>query len=148
MSQIMVTSEWTDKIAFRGQAGEFQPVTMDVKTPIGSGLGPTPKQLVLLAMSGCSGMDVVSLLKKNRQDLKTFKIEAEAKTAEVHPMVFTEVKLKYHLNSEVDRVKAKEVVDLSLSKYCAVSAMVARSAKITYEIFCGSELVGSGQAMF
>ncbi|PIS10952.1 MAG: hypothetical protein COT73_06660 [Bdellovibrio sp. CG10_big_fil_rev_8_21_14_0_10_47_8] len=121
---------------------------MDGKRPIGDESGPSPKQLVLAAICGCTGMDVISLLRKYKQETKTFEIDAEASATEGHPVMFKEVKLKYQLSGDLDIEKIKEAVHLSMTKYCSVSAMISKAAPINYEIFLNSEKIGAGEANF
>ena len=134
-------------MAFNSVFEDFN-VPMDAKKPFGDDSAPTPKQLVLSAICGCSGMDVVSLLKKYKQVVKTFEMEAQASHTEVHPIVFKEVKLKYILHGELDANKVIEAVQLSQTKYCSVSAMITKAAPIFYEIYLNDEKLSEGKSEF
>ena len=147
MSEVKAVCRWQDKMTFNTALDEFN-VPMDAKKPIGSDSAPTPKQLVLAAICGCTGMDVISLLKKYKQAVETFEIEAEAGPTDIHPIVFKKVKLKYRLQGKFDIEKVKEAVRLSQSKYCGVSAMISKSAPIFYEIFINNEKVADGKSDF
>lgn len=134
-------------MSFNATIGDFN-VLMDTKSPIGSDSAPSPKQLVLAAICGCTGMDVASLLKKYKLNPDFFEIEASATIGDGYPATFKEVNLKYHLKGALDLEKVKEAVYLSQSKYCGVSAMIAKCAPITYEIYLNGEKSASGEADF
>lgn len=108
----------------------------------GTGTGPTPMETVLLALAGCTGMDVVSILRKMRAPLADLRIEVEAERAREHPRVFTAIHLRYHLNGEgLKPEQAVRAVGLSQEKYCSVSAMLRASARLTYEVVLNGSLI-------
>jgi putative redox protein len=97
--------------------------------------GPTPKPLVLAALGGCTGMDVVSLLKKMRVDYTRFRVTAEAETTTEHPIVYNRIHLIYEFSGkDLPLDKLQKAVDLSQERYCSVSAMLRKAAELTYEI--------------
>ena len=147
MSDVKAVCRWQDKMTFNTALDDFN-VSMDAKKPIGSDSAPTPKQLVLAAICGCTGMDVISLLKKYKQITKTFEIEAHASPTDAHPIAFKEVKLKYMFQGELEIEKVKEAVRLSQTKYCGVSAMISKAAPIFYEIYVNQEKVADGKSEF
>lgn len=101
----------------------------------GKNRGPRPKALLLSGLAGCTGMDVASLLGKMRVSFDTFQVEAQSTSTGEHPKVFREILLRYvFTGSELDREKIQKAVDLSLSKYCGVHAMLAKTAAIRHEI--------------
>ena len=133
---------------FTAEADDHR-VQMDAKSPIGTDAALTPKQLLLAGICGCTAMDVVALLKKNKQPLENFEVEADAVTTEgVHPAVFKEVKLTFHLKGELDAQKVLEAVRLSQTKYCGVSAMVSQSVPISYTVNLNGDSIGVGKADF
>jgi putative redox protein len=141
-------AKWIEKMHFAAEAGGLS-VPMDAKPPIGSGVALTPKDLVLAGLCGCTGMDVVALLRKNKQSMEGMEISAEATPREgSHPMVFREVKLIFEVRGPVDRDVLLESVRLSQTKYCGVSAMLARAFPINYEVRLNSETIGTGSAEF
>ena len=142
-----LTATWKQKMLFTAEADSHS-VVMDAKAPFGSESALTPKQLVLAAACGCTGMDIVGLLKKHKQPMEEFTIEAAAKTHEGHPAVFEEMELIFRLTGPIDSKTLIEAVQLSQSKYCSVSAMLAKAMPIHYKIFLNSELIGSGSAKF
>jgi len=119
------------------------------KTSGGDDSGPSPKELVLAGIIGCTGIDAVSILEKMRQPLVDLKISSQAEKAAGELGVFGEVTLQYFFTgSELDASKVKRAVDLSMTKYCGVSAMIAEIAPIKYEIFLNGNSLGQGQAHF
>ncbi len=101
---------------------------------LGEQKAPAPMEAFLMSLGGCTGMDVVSILRKMRAEPKKFEIYIEAERASEHPRVYTHVKLKYYFEG-TDYEKAKKAVELSQNRYCPVSAMLRRSgAKVEYEI--------------
>lgn len=94
--------------------------------------GPRPMQLVLLGLCGCTGMDVVSILKKKRQPFTSLKVKATAERAEEHPRVFTEIHLEFVIKGEdVDPKAVERAIELSQTKYCSASAMLGQVAEMT-----------------
>ena len=101
----------------------------------GENKGPSPKPLVLTSLSGCTGMDVVSLLKKMRVDYENFSIEIEASLTEEHPKYYDKIHVVYAIKVKPeDEGKVKKAVDLSQERYCGVSYMLSQSSQLTYEI--------------
>ena len=141
-------STWTEKMKFDAESRNFK-IQMDAKSPMGSDSAMTPKELLLLAVSGCTGMDVVALLKKFKQPFETFSVDAEGELTEgTHPSIFKEIHLTFKITGNVEALKAIEAVELSQTKYCGVSAMVAKSVPIHYTLLINEKKVGSGQAKF
>lgn len=97
--------------------------------------GPKPKPMLLVSLAGCTGMDVISLLKKMRVDYDDFKIEITGKLTDEHPKYYHEINIKYHVwGNNVDQSKVKKSVDLSQERYCGVSYMLSKAAQINYTI--------------
>ena len=139
---------WNEKMKFTGEADGLS-VSMDTKSPVGSDSALTPKQLTLAGVCGCTAMDVVGLLRKFKQNLQSFTVEAEAPTTEGgHPVVFKEIKLLFRMHGPIEKEKALEAVKLSQTKYCGVSAMLSKAAPITYTVELNGEVIGDGHAQF
>jgi putative redox protein len=101
----------------------------------GQNLGPRPKALVLTALAGCTGMDVVSILSKMRVAFEAFDVSVEGELSAEHPKVYSKIHVVYRLKGkDIDRTKVERAVDLSRTKYCGVSAMLKHTANITHEI--------------
>jgi putative redox protein len=109
---------------------------VDAKPEVGGGnLGPRPKGLLLSALGGCTGMDVVSVLGKMRVALDGFRVEVEAPLTEDHPRVYSSIHIRYIFQGkDLPMDKLERAVQLSQEKYCGVSAMLAKSAPVTHEI--------------
>jgi len=96
-----------------------------------------PMEMLLLSLAGCTGMDVVSILSKMRQDVKDFRMTVEGERREEHPRIFTKITLHYYFKGKgLETDKIERAISLSQEKYCSVSAMLKESAevKFTYEI--------------
>ncbi len=101
----------------------------------GENRGPRPKLLLLAGLDGCTGMDVVAILRKMRQSWGGFYLEVDAETADSHPMIFTDIHIRYVFKGDdLDRSKVERAVSLSREKYCALSAMLGKTADISHEI--------------
>ncbi len=105
--------------------------------------GPTPMEAVLMALCGCTSVDVVHILQKKRQPLATLTVSAEAEQRAEPPNYFTKIKLVYAVTSEagaqLSRKAVEDAVALSKDKYCSVSAMLEKSAEIEFVIDYGDE---------
>ena len=137
----MVTVTWVPPMQFSGSAARGSTVTMDAaQSDGGTGTGPTPMENLLLALAGCTGMDVVSILRKMRIPLEELQIDVSGERAADHPRVFTSIHLHYALRGAgLDAQSAQKAVTLSVDKYCSVAAMLKRTAKITYDIAVSAE---------
>ncbi|MFN7825326.1 MAG: OsmC family protein [Pseudobdellovibrionaceae bacterium] len=141
--------KWTDKMHFSAKIRQHEH-GMDAKAESGGeDSAPSPKELLLSSIAGCTAMDVVSLMKKMRVDFTEFRVSAEAETTESHPRVFKVVQLKFLVNGGApDLEKIKKSVDMSLTKYCGVSAMVSKVSPLEYEIVINGQVAASGKAHF
>jgi putative redox protein len=121
---------------FDGETGDGTRIVMDAMPEHGgTGAGPSPMQTVLMAMAGCTGMDVVSILRKMRAPLDALTISVSAERAAEHPKLFTKIHLRYEFSGQgLLREQVEKAVALSLEKYCSVAAMLGRSATVTHEI--------------
>ena len=139
--------QWNNKMHFVVDVGGFK-VDMDANPPFGEAKYPTPKQLLISSMAGCTAMDVISLLKKYKQPLTSFRMEVDAEAVMTQPQVFNEAVMKYFVDGVVDAEKFKEAIHLSLSKYCSVNAMVSKVVEIKWVAVLNGEEVGTGTAEF
>lgn len=118
-------------------------IIMDADTEWGGkDLGPRPKPLLLIALSGCSGMDVVSLMEKMRvQDYK-FKVDVEADSTTDHPIIYHTIRMYFRFWGEnIPQDKAIKAVTMSLERYCGAYAMLSRSANISSKIYINDQEV-------
>lgn len=107
----------------------------------GTDKGPSPKGLLLSGLIGCTGMDTVSILKKMHIDYNDFTITAETELTEEHPKVFKDIYIIYNFEAKdnIDDSKLIRAVDLSMTKYCGVSAMLVKNSNINYMIKLNGE---------
>ena len=129
-------TKWVDALAFDATADSGHTVRIDT-TVEGGGLGSgmNPKKMVLGALSACSGMDVVEVLKKMKVAFSKLEIDAEADQTEEHPKVYKSITMVYRVDAKPDDLdKVKRAVSLSQEKYCGVSAMLAKHCSIDYRI--------------
>lgn len=130
-----INAEWLGELAFMGTNHEGASVQ------IGSLEGEPalrPMQLMLTSLAGCTAMDIVSILKKKRQNLDQFKVEVRGKRADEHPRVYTEIEVRYLLwGDHLDEKAVERAIQLSEDKYCSARAMLAAVAQITssYQIY-------------
>lgn len=97
--------------------------------------GFSPKALLLAGLAGCSGIDVVDILEKMRVDFSDFTIDTEAEQTTEHPKVFKEIVITYRLKTASgNEDKVRKAIDLSLEKYCGVSAMLKKNSPINYKL--------------
>jgi putative redox protein len=124
-----------DGMHFIGELDGFDvPVDADAKVG-GQNLGPKPKGLMLTSLAGCTGMDVISILRKMKIEPESFSVETEAEVTDEHPKVFKTVKIIYRLKGkDIPREKVERAVELSQDKYCGVSAMLKLAVPIEYDI--------------
>lgn len=101
----------------------------------GKDRGPRPKPLVLSALAGCTGMDVVSMLNKMRVSFDAFEVEVSGELTDEHPKHYRAIHIVYRLRgADIDRAKVERAVELSQERYCGVSAMLRPTAELSHEI--------------
>jgi putative redox protein len=94
--------------------------------------GPSPKETLLGALGACTAVDVVSILRKKRQDLRSLEISVSGEDAPGPPQVWTKIEIVYRLTGNLDEQAVRHAIELSETKYCSVAAMLGKTAKITY----------------
>ena len=125
-------SEWKHDDVFEAKAENGNTIVLDADAAHVH--GPSPMEAVLMALCGCTSVDVVSILKKKRQGITGLRVSAAATQAEAPPRVFTHIKLTYAVRGKLSRKAVEDAVSLSKNKYCSVSLMLEKAAKIEYEI--------------
>lgn len=99
----------------------------------GHGAASSPMEMILIALAGCSSVDVEIILRKKRMAYDYFEVEVEAQRRDEHPRVFTKVHLTFHFfGGKVDKESVDRALELSLTKYCSVAGMVGKTAEITW----------------
>jgi len=121
---------WIEKERFNGIASSGHSIVVDGDKAGGN----SPMELVLIGLCGCTGYDVVSILRKKREAFTSLEVRAQAERAADPPSVYTEIKLTYRVGGKVSRKAVEDAVRLSKEKYCSVSAMLEKTANITAEI--------------
>lgn len=118
--------------AAKGESNHW--ITMDGPEKLGGNdAGTRPKELILMALAGCTASDVVSILKKKRVNLTDFEINITAQQTEEHPKVFTELDLEYvFYGKEIKTKDVERAIELSTETYCGVSAMLKKAMKINH----------------
>jgi putative redox protein len=129
------TTTWTDGMMFDSLVYGHH-VRMDAENEFGGkDRGPRPKFLLLSAVSGCTGMDVMSILKKMQVKIDGFTITAHADVADAHPKVLTRIHMIYEFRGkDLPLEKLRRACELSQDRYCSVAAMLKKACPITYEI--------------
>ena len=137
MASNTVTTVWKENMLFESDNPSGHSVLIDTSSENGGenkGLGP--KALMLSSLAGCSGLDVVSLLKKMRAEVADFKMVVHAELTEEHPKYYHKVAVEYHFyGSNLQEDKINKAVDLSVDKYCGVMEMFRQFAKVTTEVY-------------
>jgi putative redox protein len=127
--------QWVDKFKFVGTGHSKRSIVMDAPEAAGGdGSAVSPGELVLVGLGGCTGVDIVSMLTKMRVPFRDLKIDVEAEPVETHPKIYKSVKIIYRFYGCENQEKAKKAVGMSKEKYCSVSAILAKSAAMSYEI--------------
>lgn len=104
--------------------------------------GASPMELLLMGIAGCSGIDIVMILKKQKIELLDLQMEVEGFRQDgAVPNVFTAIKLNVKLKGDFTPEKAKRAVDLSIDKYCSVAKMLEKTAEISYDVYLNGDLV-------
>lgn len=121
-------------LQFVGKASSGHAIVMDSDPEVGGhDTGLRPMELLLVGLGGCSGMDIISILKKKKQDITGLEINVKGEKAEKHPRKFTEINLEFVVRGRnISEEAVKRAVDLSMNKYCSVKATLEGSAKINF----------------
>jgi len=132
------TLKWQGGMGFTAVADSQHEVYMDADSSVGGqDEGARPLELFLMGLAGCTAMDVISIMRKKRQNVTGFEIETHVERAEEHPKVFTAVTIKYiFYGPEIDPKAVERAIELSEKRYCSAQAMLVKAAPIThtYEI--------------
>lgn len=128
---ITASAIWTDRERFVAEATSRHAIVMDAGT---EKTANSPMELVLIALCGCTASDVVGILRKKREPFTHLEVRAEGERATGYPAVYKEIKLTYRVSGKVSRKSVEDAVRLSKEKYCSVSAMLEKTAKISVNI--------------
>lgn len=127
--------KWVEGLKFVGTGHSGRSIVMDASSKVGGDASAVmPGEMVLISLGGCTGMDVVSILKKMKVPFRDVRVEVEAEPVETHPKIYRWIKITYRFFGVADKNKAERAVKLSQEKYCSVAAILSKSAEVSYEI--------------
>ena len=121
---------WIGEEKFVAISPSGHAVTLDSERP--SNKAPTPMELLLMALGACTATDVVSILKKKRQKLESLEVVCSGERAPEPPKVWTKLEVVYRVRGKVEEAALKRAIELSEQKYCSVSAMLQKTATLTW----------------
>jgi putative redox protein len=135
MKKESISIHWQEGMSFEAEVDGYK-ISIDADPEFGGkGKGPKPKPLMMVALGGCTAMDMVSLLNKMRVDYESINIIVEGDLTEDHPKHFTKMKVIYEIKgADIDIKKVKKAADLSQEKYCGVSHSYKQAMELDYEI--------------
>jgi putative redox protein len=141
-----VETQWMGKMQFNALVNGHT-ITMDTVARVGGeDCGPIPKPFILTALSGCTGMDVVALLRKAGKEVSDLNIKVDGEISKQQPIVYTSIHLVYEFQGEDDIENAAlEAVTLSQEKYCGVSNMLKKIMPVTWEVVFNNKQVFSNK---
>ncbi|OSQ46231.1 OsmC family protein [Thalassospira alkalitolerans] len=123
--------KWLENLTFTGTSGSGHGVVMDGNKD--AGFGPSPMEMLLLGLAGCSSIDVVHILQKGRENVIDVEADVKAERAETDPKIFTKIHLHFKVRGEnLNETKLARAVELSAEKYCSASIMLSKAAEITH----------------
>ncbi len=132
-----------DQMHFEGYTGDGDDfaIPMDANESVGGqGKGSRPQKLLLVSLAGCSGMDVISILRKKRQDVTGMEVRVRGERADEHPRVYTQIWVTFVVTGkQVDAAAVERAIELSMTRYCPVAALLQEMVPIetSYEIVEG-----------
>ena len=136
MASNTVTTVWRENMLFESDNPSGDTIYMDAPDEGIENRGLRPKAMMLSSLAGCSGLDVISLLKKMRADVSDFKMIVHGVLTDEHPKYYHKVSVEYHFyGSNLQEDKINKVVTLSVDKYCGVMEMFRQFAKVTTEVY-------------
>ncbi|WP_102408292.1 OsmC family protein [Parabacteroides bouchesdurhonensis] len=139
---VKITLKWKKDSTFETELNGH-PITIDTSIENGGNdEGPRPKALMLIALAGCTGMDVAPLFRKMRIHFDNLSIDVTAETSDGIPMVYTAFQVTYHVTADpADSNKIIKAVRLSQEKYCGVTLMMKKIAPVTWQIILNNTLL-------
>ena len=130
-----ISVNWVDGMLMVGKSHSGHSITMDGPPEIGGeNLGVRPMEMLLLGVAGCTMIDVVTTLKKMRQELTHCETKVNAERADDHPKVFTDIHIQFIIKGkDLDSKEVEKAITLSAEKYCSASIMLGKTASITHD---------------
>ncbi len=131
-----ITTVWNEQMLFTSDNPSGDTFTIDAPEDDNPSRGLRPKAMMLSALAGCSGLDVVSLLKKMRAEVSEFKMVTHGELTDEHPRYYHKVTLEYHFyGTNLQEDKINKAINLSVEKYCGVMEMFRKFADVTTEVY-------------
>ena len=129
------TVRWVNDMTMVGESASGHAIVMDgPKEAGGNNLGIRPMEMLLLGMGGCTTIDVLSMLKKMREEVRDCRAEISAERADDHPKVFTKIHIHFVVEGvDLDEKKVGKAIGLSADKYCSASIMLGKTATVTHD---------------
>jgi len=130
-----INVSWINELAFETELSGHK-IILDAEEDVGGkDRGPRPKPLMMVSLAGCTGMDVISILKKMKVDIKKFNVKIEAMVTEEHPKHYSRMHIIYEFwGNDLPMEKLEKAVVLSQERYCGVSYLYRKVIDLTYEI--------------
>ena len=134
-NKVTVTADWLDGLAFEAEVTGHK-IIMDAEANVGGkDRGPQPKPLMLVALAGCTGMDVISILQKMKVPVEKFRLVVEGDLTNEHPKHFYKMHIIYEFTGKnLPPDKLQHAIELSQDKYCGVSATYKKALELTWEM--------------
>ena len=135
MAELMTAkARLMEGMRFMAESGSGHIVNLDASVEHGGAdLGFRPMELLLVGLAGCTAMDVISILRKKRQDVRGYTVAVSGVRAETDPMVFTEITVEHRVfGHEIDPEAVRRAIELSESRYCGAGAMLGKTARLTH----------------
>ena len=134
-NNMKVSADWIEGQRFIGKSGSGHGVLMEGSQNSDGSYGASPMEFMLFGLAGCSGIDVVMILEKMRQQVTGCKVDIDADRADDYPKVFTKITAVYTVSGHnLSQEKVERAVELSAEKYCSASVMLGETADIIREI--------------
>jgi len=134
--------KWVEDRVFIGTSGSGHGVVMEAKGPGQGSVGPSPMEMLLLGMGGCTSFDVVHILGRMREDVTDCEVEIDGTRADEDPKIYTKIHAHFKVSGRgLKENKVKQAIELSAEKYCSASIMLGACAEITHDF----EIIEAGE---
>ena len=133
---------WKNRMTFTGTAGSGFEVPLGTDPAVGGDNdGFRPLELMAISLAGCTAMDVISILKKKRQEVTGFEVTVDTDRAEGHPKVYTAATIEYHVTGkEISEKAIARAIELSATRYCPAQSMLAKAFPMALKYFIYDEV--------
>lgn len=133
MQAMHVIAQLQEGMRFKVETGSGRSVMLDMLDEQQQGMAASPMEMLLVALAGCTGISVLSILYKRHMHITGYELRVHGKRAEQHPKVYTEIAIEHHLRGEnIGAEWVERAIELSETRYCGVEAMLNKTARITH----------------